>query len=469
MLPGVERLAGSDAGFLFIETETQTSVCVDLAELTPATEEAPPLTLAALRDHVAGHLHLLPSWTWRLEAIPLGIHHPVFVEDPDFDLDYHLRQRTLPAPGGPDEVDALLAELEPQRLDLRHPLWQIILVHGLAGNRQALIFRFHHTVADGAALLHTLDLLFHPVPEDRPAPVVVPDAVLPTRTALFRQALREQGRNWAEIPRMVRDTKTRFEAVEARKDDPEVPRVPRSMGDAPWTPLNQSGPPVRTYARTLLPLPQLQRVRRAVGCTLNDVALALVSAALRGYLLEHGGLPEVSLVANVPVSGDPPGTPPRQWGNRFANFFAALATDVEDPVERLRTIAASTPEAKHQLEVLGHDTLSRWLDRMPPVIGRRAARAMVDRNAKDHTKADYNVLMSNVRITNEGWTIGGHQLEHLYLSGPIGDEAGLNITVVGYQDELHVTVVAHPNAVAHPERITELMAEALEELVTCTA
>ncbi len=169
------------------------------------------------------------------------------------------------------------------------------------------------------------------------------------------------------------------------------------------------------------------------------------------------------------MSGDPPGTPPRQWGNRFANFFAALATDVEDPVERLRTIAASTPEAKHQLEVLGHDTLSRWLDRMPPFVGRRAARAMVDRNAKDHTKADYNVLMSNVRITNEGWTIGGHRLEHLYLSGPIGDEAGLNITVVGYNDVLHVTVVAHPNAVAHPERITELMAEALEELVTCTA
>ena len=96
------------------------------------------------------------------------------------------------------------------------------------------------------------------------------------------------------------------------------------------------------------------------------------------------------------------------------------------------------------------------------------ARAMVDRNVRDTTRADYNVLVSNVRITNEGWEIGGHQLEHLFLSGPIGDEAGLNITVVGYQGELHITIDAHPNAVDEPDRLVELMVQALEELQACT-
>lgn len=464
----MQRLAGGDAGFLFIETENQTSVCVDLAVLTPATAEAPPLTLATLRAHVAEHLHLLPSWTWRLEHVPGGLHHPVFVEDPDFDLGYHLRQRTLPAPGGHAELDALMAEIEPQRLDLRHPLWQIILVHGLAGDRQALIFRFHHTVADGAALLHTLDLLFHEVPDDQPAPTSTPRPTLPKRSTLLAEAWREQRRNWAEIPRMVKVTKQRFEEVEARKADPDVPRVPKSIGDAPWTILNQSGPPVRTYARALVPLADLQQVRRNVGCTLNDVALAMVGGALRAYLLQRDALPEASLVANVPVSGDPPGTPPRQWGNRFANFFAVLGTDIADPAERIAAIAASTDEAKNQLAILGHDTLSVWLDRLPPLVGRRMARSMVDRNVRDTTKADYNVLVSNVRITNEGWIIGGHALEHLFLSGPIGDEAGLNITVVGYQGELHITIDAHPRAVDRPEEITDGMIRALEELVACT-
>jgi diacylglycerol O-acyltransferase / wax synthase len=466
----MERLAGGDSGFLFIETPEQTSVCVDLAILAPATDEAPPLTLDRLRSHVAEHLHLLPSWRWRLESVPLHLHHPVFVDDPDFDLDYHLRERTLPNPGGDHEIDALLAELEPQLLDLRHPLWQILLVHGLAGDRQALVFRFHHTIADGAALLHTLDLLFHAVPDDQPTPHHERwQPTLPRRSTLLRDALREQARNWREIPQMLRDTKVRFHEVEARKDDPAVPPVPRSIGDAPWTVLNRSGPPVRTYARTLIPLEQLQQVRHAAGCTMNDVALALMGGALRAHLLELDALPEASLVVNCPVSGDPPGTPPRQWGNRFANFFAVLGTDVADPRQRIDRIAASTKEAKHQLQILGHDTLTKWLDRLPPLVGRPAARKMVDRNAADHTKADYNVLISNVRITNEGWEIGGRALERLFLSGPIGDEAGLNITVVGYQGLLHVTVVAHPNAVPDAGRFVERVQASMEELLACVA
>jgi WS/DGAT/MGAT family acyltransferase len=466
----MERLAGGDSGFLFIETPTQTSVCVDLAILTPATAEAPPLTIDRLRAHVAEHLHLLPSWRWRLESVPLQLHHPVFVEDPDFDLDYHLRERTVPAPGGDAELNAVMADIEPQLLDLRHPLWQIILLHGLAGDRQALVFRFHHSIADGAALLHTLDLLFHEVPADQPTPLDQRwSPTLPRRRTLLRDAAREQVRNWREIPRMVRDTKTRFDIVEARRADPATPRVPKSIGDAPWCVLNQSGPPVRTYSRTLMPLADLQAVRKATGATMNDVCLALVGGALRAYLLERQELPAASLVVNCPVSGDPPGTPPRQWGNRFANFFAVLGTDVADPRERIAAIASSTNEAKQQLELLGHDTLTKWLDRMPPFIGRPAARKMVDRNAANHTKADYNVLVSNVRITNEGWELAGRQLERLYLSGPIGDEAGLNITVVGYLGQLHVTVVAHPNAVPDAGRLTELIDASCQDLLSCIA
>ncbi|WP_426574726.1 wax ester/triacylglycerol synthase family O-acyltransferase [Aquihabitans sp. McL0605] len=466
----MQRLGGSDAGFLFIETEEQTSVCVDLTELVASSPDAPLLTVADIRQRVTDRIHLLPSWRWRLQAVPLGIHHPVWIEDPEFDVDDHIRHRVLPAPGGPAEVDALMAEIEPQRLDLRHPLWQLILVDGLTGPgeaRQALIYRLHHSLCDGAALLHTLDLLLGDAAGELPRPAALPPVPPPpTRRTLLRQAAREQAHNWRQIPGMVKSTKHIFETVEARREE-AVAEVPRPMGDAPGSILNRPGPAERTYARTILPLPELQELRKPTGATLNDVALAIVAGALRSYLLDRGELPAKALVANVPVSGDPPGTPPRQWGNRFANFFALLHTDIEDPVERLLAISASTAEAKLQLAMQGHDTLTEWLDRMPPLVGRPAARTMVKRSARNPDKADFNVLVSNVRVPANDWRIGEHRVRHVYLSGPIGDDTGLNITVVGYQDELHVTIVGSPVTIDAPRDLAHRFHTSLEELRAC--
>lgn len=465
-MPAVQRLAGSDAGFLFIETPNQTSICVDLAELAPATPDAPPLTLDDVRAHVVERLPWLPSWRWRLETVPLQLHHPVWIEDPDFDLDYHLRERTVAAPGGPDEVEAVVADVLPRLLDRRHPLWRITLLHGLAGGRQGLLFQIHHALADGAAILYTLDQLLGPVPDGPPPPVPPPDH--PRRSALLRQALRDQARSWRAVPSMVRDTKDRFAAVLARREE-DHPPVPGAMGDAPGSVLNRMGPPRRTTARTTVPLADLQRVRRAADCTLNDVALGMVAGGLRAYLLRHDQLPATPLVANVPVSGDPPGTPPRQWGNRFANFFAYLATDVDDPVERLQAIAAATAEAKLQLELQGHFTLTEWLERIPPAIGRPAARRMIDRKVLHPERADYNVLVSNVRVLHDDLGIGPWRVANLFLSGPIGDDAGLNVTVVGFDGTLHVTVVASPACVPDATELVDDLRAAAEELVTCTA
>src|SRR5690606_14558517 len=136
----VKRLAGSDAGRLFIESPAQTSTCVDLAVIGPSADGRGPLTLAELHRHLADRLGLAPPFRWRLAPIPGGIGHPWWVEDPDFDLDYHLRHEVLPPPGGEDELDACVARALPGVLDRRHPLWQVVLVDGLEGGRQALVF-----------------------------------------------------------------------------------------------------------------------------------------------------------------------------------------------------------------------------------------------------------------------------------------------------------------------------------------
>lgn len=465
----MHRLAGSDAGFLFIETLAQTSVCVDLVELAEPVPGVAPLSVHSLYKWFEDHLAVLEPLRWRLEQVPLQIHHPLWIEDPDFDLSYHIREHTLPSPGGRDEIEAFHAACMPEVLDLRHPLWRVTLVNGLDnGRRQALLFQIHHSLADGAVILHTFTKLFHPLPQGVDPTTRAPASPPPRRSKIFTQALKDQARAWKDIPAMYRETKQRFAAADARREEGHVP-VPKSMGDAPATVLNRPGPIRRTCAHTTVPIEDLQQVRSNVGCTLNDVALAMVGGGLRRYLGERDQLPTKSLVANVPVSGDPPGTQPRSWGNRFANFFVFLATDIEDPCERLSAIAAGTAEAKVLLETQGHFTLTEWLERIPPFIGARAARWMIDRNAKDTEKSGYNVLISNVRFMDDDLAICEIPVEAIHLTGPIGDDAGLNITVVGYKGTLHITIDASPVAVDDPRSLIEDIAQSLKELLACTA
>ena len=458
----VRRLAGSDAGFLYIESPTNTSTCVDLMVLGPATDGSGPLTVHQLRDHLVQRLHLVPSFRWRLAPVPGGIDTPRWVDDPDFDLGYHVRQATLPAPGGHDELRAFVASQLPGLIDLRHPLWQVVLVDGLADGRQALVWRFHHSLADGAALVTILDRLMGPPPA-RTAPAWQAQA-LPGPVRLFAGAVRQQTRAWLDGPALLGETLRRFKAVDERRASAPV-AVPRSMGDAPRTALNRSADAERAFGLARVDLAELQQVRKAAGTTVSDVVLAVVAGALRAHLLGQGALPDTPLVVNVPVANDPPGAPPRITGNVFANYFSFLATDEPDPRARLAAIAAANTEAKEQLEVQGRHTLPAWLDRIPPAIASRASAWMSGKQRTGTAEPDFNVLVSNVRVTDPSWTLGNRPVERFAMSGPVADGAGLNVTVTGYGDAVHFTLVTNPAAVARPQDLAHGIEAALDELV----
>lgn len=460
------RLAGSDAGFLYIESPTNTSTCVDLMVLGPDRNGRGPLTVHDLRDHLAGRLHLVPSLRWRLAPVPGGLDTPRWVDDPHFDLGYHVRHATLPAPGGDDELRAFVATQLPGLLDLRHPLWQVVLVDGLADGRQALVWRFHHTLADGAGLVTTLGRLFGP-PPTRPAPAWRAQA-LPGAVRLTAGAVRHQARAWTDTPALLRETLRRFKAVDERRAAAPV-AVPRSMGDAPRTVLNHSSDARRCFGLARVDLARLQVVRKAAGTTLSDVVLALVAGGLREHLLAVDALPDGPLVVNVPVANDPPGAPPRITGNVFANYFSFLATDEPDPRARLAAIAAANAEAKEQLEVQGRHTLPAWLDRIPPAIASRASAWMSGRQRTGAAEPDFNVLVSNVRVTDATWSLGDRPVERFAMSGPVADGAGLNVTVTGYGDVVHVALVTNPAAVDQPQELARRIEAALDDLVdACT-
>jgi len=462
----VKRLAGSDAGFLFIESPTQTSVCVDVVEIGLAADGRGPLQLHELRDHLASRLDRVEPFRWRLERVPLGLAHPIWIEDPDFDLGYHVREVTVDAPGSDADLDRLIAGQLGGLLDLRHPLWQVVLVHGLAGGRQAILFRVHHATADGEALVSTVNALFDDGEEaplrtgasetDRLRP--------PGRVALVIDALRTQLKALIGLPALLVLTMRRFRSVEERRKAAPV-QVPRFANDAPPTILNNSASADRTYARTRLSLADLRDVKNAAGTTLPDVILAVVSGALRRYLTMADALPDQSLVVNVPMARDFDGSSSRVTGNIFTNYYAQLGTDIADPRARLAAISAATEESKVQLDLQGHDTLPRWLDRIPPAIAEPAARAMA-RRSRDGTKApDFNVLVSNMRVPDRRWSIGTRPVTRLTMSGPIADGAGLNITLTGWDPYMDVAINANPAAVERPQELAALIQGSLAELV----
>lgn len=459
----VLRLAGSDAGFLYIESPTSTSTCVDVMVLAPAVDGRGPLTVHELRHHLAARMERVPSLRRRLAPVPGGLDTPRWVEDPDFDLGYHIRHGVLAAPGGEGELREFVATQLPGRLDLRHPLWQVVLVDGLDGDRQALVWRWHHTLADGAALVTTLSRLLGPPRPDRATHRPADPVSVPRPRELLSGALRHQARAWVDVPSLLAETLRRFKEVDQRRATAEV-AVPRSMGGAPRTVLNNSADDRRRFGLVGVDLARLQRVRRAAGTTLSDVVLAVVAGALRAHLLAHGNLPEGPLVVNVPVANDPPDAPPRITGNVFANYFSYLATDEADPQARLRAVADANREAKEQLEIQGRHTLPAWLDRIPPAVASPASRWMSRRQRDGSAPPDFNVLVSNVRVPDADWSMGGREVERFAMSGPVADGAGLNITVTGYGPTVHFALVANPAAVANPQELARRLDDALVEL-----
>lgn len=472
-------LRGCDAGFLYVESRDQPITIPFVAVLRPDSpagtsgESTPPLTFAALRARVEERLPALPALRWRLARAPLGLHRPSFVDDPGFDLDFHLRHVTLDPPGAPGQLDRFVADGCERLLDRRRPLWQLTLIDGLADGSQAVLMRAHHCLFDGMAIRTTMAMLLAeapPTPHDPHAPgAVAPERPAAptgpvTRGDLLRAAVVDQARLIGRLPYLATSTQKSLAVLKERETSSPI-KVPALTVDTPVCSFNDAFSGDRTWTRTLLPMADVQAVRHTAGVTFNAVVLAVASGALRRYLQDRGELPDRPLTANMPLVSDAAGAPPRQWGNMFANFVATLATDVADPWERLLHIEEVATESRARLGVLGHDTIVRWLDLIPSIIGERGGARMA-RYRRDHRdKIDFSVLVSNLPGPTDRLSIGGRLVDELYVSGPTTDGEGLNITYIGYRDHLALAVLAHAEALADPVGLVKGFEAALAELV----
>ncbi|MGH9050850.1 MAG: wax ester/triacylglycerol synthase domain-containing protein, partial [Acidimicrobiia bacterium] len=310
----------------------------------------------------------------RLVQMPGHMHRPVWVDDPNFELDDHLHRATLPAPGGPRELEEFTAEVISRPLDRARPLWEMHVVDGLDGGRVGAVTKLHHAAIDGVSGAELTANLLDPEPEPEPEPVTTgeppwePDPV-PSGFAAARDAAWELLRQPVATATGLARTASAALRLWRHNRQPETSRPPAPF-DAPRTCCNGQLTGRRHVAFTQIALDDVKDIKDSAGVTVNDVILALCAGAVRGQLEDHGGHPQEPLVAGVPVSvrtEDERGT----MGNRLSAMLVDLATTIDDPITRLQTIAAGTRAAKQQDRILGPDTVSRLAALTPTPCSRR--------------------------------------------------------------------------------------------------
>jgi WS/DGAT/MGAT family acyltransferase len=481
----VRQLSGLDAEFLAIEDDRNYAHVSGLAVLDPAEVSGGILTLADVRDLVLERIHLLPPFRWRLEEMPFGLDHPWWIEDPDFDISYHVRELALPSPGSDRQLAAQVERIISRKLDRSRPLWELYLIQGVHGDRAAVLTKIHHSVVDGVSGAEILSILFDLEPGGREVPADPhPIETSPhpgTLGLLARGATGLPGKafrsarnvpatvmNVADVPpiraipgvRAMGAATSRIRRV-TRRSEPESERPTLT---APRTLLNERISAHRHFSFGSLSLPEVKAVKDAYGVKVNDVVMSLSAGGIRSFLIANDALPDEPLIAMVPVSvrgEDEIGT----FGNQVSAMMAALPTDVPDAVERLNCAHAEMTVAKLHHATQPPHFIADATELVPPVLFSRAARLTAELGASSRFSPHFNVIVSNVPGPPVPLYMAGAKLESHYPASVIMDGVGLNITVLSYLDRIDIGVVGDRELAPNFDLLVEAMGDELKELL----
>ena len=463
----MQRLSGLDSMFFYLETPTNHMHVTGVFLLDP-TNAPGGFSFAKVRAMVEARLHGAPPMRRRLVEVPFGVAQPVWIEDPDFDLDYHVRRACLPSPGGWLELKQFVGEVVGSAMDRQRPLWEMYLVEGLEGGLQAMVVKVHHAAIDGVSGAELtaawLDLEADPPTADRDCG----DDWRPDRVPSEIDLLVGAWAQLASIPAKAASTARRCtEAslrVSANNRCSEAPSPP-SLFSAPRTSFNLAITPHRRVSFGAVALEDLRAVKNHFGCTVNDVVLALCAGALRRYLLVRGELPAEPLVALVPMSVRAE-EDRLAGGNRLSAMLSSLATEIPDPVGRLHTISAAMSQAKHQESLIGADVLTDWTEFTFPALIGGVARLISSTRLFDHVRPAFNVTISNIPGPPFPMFLAGARVTATYPLGPVVEGAGLNMTVMSYCGAVYFGLNGCRTTVPGIEDLPPMITESLDELLS---
>ncbi len=482
----MHQLSSLDAQFLHVESATTVGHVGSLILLDPAQAPGGELSLERLRDVLEPRLHLAAPLRQRLVKVPLGLGRPYWVDDPDFDIEFHLREIGLPGPGDDVQLGEQVARIHARPLDRTRPLWEMYLIHNVSEGRQALYAKVHHAAIDGvsgAEILATImDVTVEPRVEEQPDELWEPPP-LPGSGVLMSHGLAAMATQPLDVMRTLPKSLPHLAGlpgagfVPGAKTISDVADSLLKMATAgslgrtierrtlatPPTPLNGSITAHRRFAYGSLPLTEIKTVKNAFVMTVNDVVMALCTAALRRWLLDHDGLPDRPIVVAVPVSirtDDQTGSN----GNQVSVMLAEMPTHLADPLDRLLAVQLSMAEAKEQFEAVPASILQDLAAVIPTALSGLAARAifsMVTVGA-----FPFNLFISNVPGPQLPLYIGGARVLGVYPASAITDLTGaLNITLFSYDGALDFGLIACRELVPDVWNLIGYLRDALDELL----
>ena len=466
----MQQLTGMDASFLALETANTTGHVGGLSVLDPSTASE-PLTLARLTEVMTERLPLVPVLRRKLLNVPFGLDQPYWIDDADFDIEYHVREIALPRPGSDAQLTEQVSRLHARPLDRSRPLWELYLITGLARDRAAVYSKIHHAAVDGVSGTELLTVLFDLTPAGREPPAAQPfqperpppPPVLAARAAIrlaWRpvQTIRITNELVKLLPTLASPASTLVgEILGLNRGDGAV--IATRPGRAPATPFNRAITPHRRFAFRSVDLGTVKTVKKAFGVSVNDVVMAMCAGALRHWLVDHDALPGQPLVAMIPVSVRDPASQ-GALGNRVSAMLAPLPTSVTDPGLRLQIVHSATQAAKAQQAEIPQGLVDQISDFAVPALTARAAR-VVFATGLLHRLPPFNITISNVPGPNVPVYMCGARLIAHYPVSVVTDGQGLNITLVGYLGQLHFGLVSSRELVPDIDKLAGYLPEEL--------
>ncbi len=463
---GMQRLSGLDASFLYLETAAQPLHVCSILEIDTSTMPG-GYTFHRLRDALGLRIRAMPQFREKLGDNRFNLDHPVWVEDKDFDVDRHLHRIGLPAPGGRVELGEICGHIASLTLDRSRPLWEMWIIENVAGTdahdggRLAVLTKVHHAGVDGVTGANLMSQLCT-TEADAPPPEPVDGVGGGSNLEIAIGGAVKYATRPLKLVNVVPSTLSTVVDTVRRARSGLTMAAPFA---APKTRFNATVTGHRNVAFAQLNLDDLKTVKNHFGVKVNDVVMALVAGVLRRYLLDRGELPDITLVAMVPVSvhekSDRPGR------NQVSGMFAALQTDIEDPGERLKAIAGANSVAKQHSAAIGATLLQDWSQFAAPAVFGVAMRVYASSRLTSAAPV-HNLVVSNVPGPQVPLYFLGAKVEAMYPLGPIFHGSGLNITVMSLNGTLDVGLISCPELLGDLWDMADDFPVAMQELLAAT-
>jgi WS/DGAT/MGAT family acyltransferase len=470
----MQQLSGFDAAFLYAETPRAHMAGGGVSIYDPSTAPGGKVTFKGILSHLEHRLHEARMFRQRLVRVPFDLDHPYWIEDPDFDLEFHVRHIALPKPGDWRQLCIQIARLVSRPLDLERPLWEFYVIEGLDNvegipkGSFAVVNKVHHAAIDGMSGMEMTSAIHDDTPDAESPEIDTswrPEAIPSTAELLGRAGINNARRpmHFARVVGRTIPIVGRVQnQIRRRTIQPPPTTIPRTRWSGPVT-------AHRVFDAVKFDLADLRRVKEAVpGATINDAVLTIVGGGLRSYLLASNELPNDPLIAMAPISVRSEAEKGAA-GNLVSGMFATLATTIADPLERLIAVREGTHHAKEYINAIGARTLLDFADLMPGGLVGLGSRTSARFSLANRMRPVFNTTVTNMPGPRHPLYMAGAQLVAMYGAGMIGDGMGLIHPVMSYCGDITISFTSCREMLPNPGFYAQCLRDSFADLDAATS